>query len=147
MSNIEDTKAQGLDGFNALFFKSSWKVVKKDIIEAIMECFDTYKMFMVVNFSLITSIPKSPDAMTIKDMRLISYCNTIYKISSKILTSRLGDVISIIIDNNQSAFIPGTIIHDNVMMAQEMVRGYGRKKISPRCMVQMDIQKAYDTVE
>lgn len=147
MSNIEDTKAQGLDGFNALFFKFSWKVVKKDIIEAIMELFDTYKMFMVFNFSLITSIPKSPDAMTIEDMRLISCCNMIYKIISKIPTSRLGDVISIIIDDNQSTFISGRIIHDNIMMAQELVRGYGRKKISPICMVQMDIQKAYDMVE
>ncbi|XP_058757557.1 uncharacterized protein LOC131630833 [Vicia villosa] len=32
-------------------------------------------------------------------------------------------------------------------MAQELIRGYGRKHISPRCMVQMDVQKAYDTVE
>ncbi|XP_058726931.1 secreted RxLR effector protein 78-like [Vicia villosa] len=33
------------------------------------------------------------------------------------------------------------------MLAHELIRGYGRKLISPRCMIQMDIQKAYDTVE
>ena len=27
------------------------------------------------------------------------------------------------------------------------MRGYGRKNVSPRCLVQMDIQKAYDTVD
>lgn len=33
------------------------------------------------------------------------------------------------------------------MIAVKSVRGYGRKNISPRCMVQMNIQKAYDTIE
>lgn len=80
-------------------------------------------------------------------MRPISYSSTIYKIISKILTTRLGEAINTIIDDNQSAFIPGRIIHGNIMMAQELVRGYGRKNISPICMVQMDIQKEYDTVE
>lgn len=66
---------------------------------------------------------------------------------SKILTARLGEVISTIIDDNQYTFVPCRIIHDNIMMAQELVRGYSRKNISPICMVQMDIQKSYDTIE
>lgn len=32
-------------------------------------------------------------------------------------------------------------------MIQELVKGYTRKQISPRCMVKVDIQKAYDSVE
>lgn len=51
------------------------------------------------------------------------------------------------VDDSQSAFLPGKVIHDNIIVAHELVKGYGRKRISPRCMVQMDLQKAYDTVE
>lgn len=147
LSSIGDTKAPCMDGFNAYFFKTSWRIVKGDIIDVILEFFTTCKMFLVVNCSLVPLIPKSSEAKTIKDMRPISCCNTIYKIISKILTTRLGEVISTIIDENQSTFIPRRIIHDNIMMTQELVRGYGRKNISPRCMVQMDIQKVYDIVE
>lgn len=32
-------------------------------------------------------------------------------------------------------------------MVYELLRGYNRKHISPRCVNQMDIQKAYNTVE
>lgn len=147
LRSIGDSKAPGLDGFNAFFFKTSWQVVKNDVREAIFEFFDTSNLYLAVNCSLITLIPKSPEANTIKDMRPISCCTTIYKIISKILTTRLAEVINYVVHENQSAFVPGRIIHDNIMMAQELIRGYNRKHISPRCMVQMDVQKAYDTIE
>lgn len=92
-------------------------------------------------------IPKTPEAHTIKEIIPISCCNTIYKLFSKILTARLGKFISSVIEDNQYAFIPGRTLHDNIMLAQELVRGYGRKNLSPRCMVRMDTQKAYVTVE
>lgn len=38
-------------------------------------------------------------------------------------------------------------IHDNTILAQEIIRGYGRKGVSARCMVKMDLQKAYDSVQ
>lgn len=63
------------------------------------------------------------------------------------MTKRLSKVINSIINKNPSAFIRGRNIHDKIMLSQELVRGYGKNYISPRCMFQMDIQKAYDTVE
>ncbi|CAH9071106.1 unnamed protein product [Cuscuta epithymum] len=35
---------------------------------------------------------------------------------------------------------------DNIFLAQELVRGYNRKRISPRCMIMVDLRKAYDTI-
>ncbi|XP_058734321.1 uncharacterized protein LOC131606051 [Vicia villosa] len=40
-----------------------------------------------------------------------------------------------------------TVIQDNILMAQELLRRYSRKQVSPKCAIQMDIQKAYDTLE
>lgn len=56
-------------------------------------------------------------------------------------------IINILDDINQSTFVPGRLIHGNAFLAQELVHGYGRKQISPRCIIQMDLWKAYNTVE
>ncbi|XP_049406058.1 uncharacterized protein LOC125869643 [Solanum stenotomum] len=46
-----------------------------------------------------------------------------------------------------AGFIPGRKIVDNVILAHELVQAYTRKHISPRCMLKIDLQKAYDSVE
>ncbi|KAL7616426.1 hypothetical protein Lser_V15G04034 [Lactuca serriola] len=55
----------------------------------------------------------------------------------------LGDVVS----HNQSAFIPGRSILDNILLAQELMVGYKSKSGVPKCTLKVDIQKAYDTVD
>lgn len=82
-----------------------------------------------------------------KDMRLIACCTMLYKIIPKILTRRLSKVIKEVVDDSQSTFVPGKVIHDNIFMEHELLMGYNRKHISPMCAIQMYIQKAYETVE
>ncbi|XP_058754826.1 uncharacterized protein LOC131627957 [Vicia villosa] len=38
-------------------------------------------------------------------------------------------------------------IHNHIMLAYELVNGYNRKHGTPRCMMQLDLQKAYDMVD
>nr|GLL29998.1 uncharacterized protein LOC109177999 [Ipomoea trifida] len=54
-------------------------------------------------------------------------------------------VLPDLIDPAQGAFVKGRSISENILMAQELIRGYARKRISPRCMIMVDIRKAYDT--
>lgn len=51
-----------------------------------------------------------------------------------------------IIDQAQAAFIQGRNLPDNVQLAQELLRKYGRKRSSPRCLIKVDLRKAYGTV-
>lgn len=48
---------------------------------------------------------------------------------------------------SQAAFVLGRMLTDNVILNHELIKGYGRKGISLRCMLKMDMQKAYDSVE
>lgn len=41
----------------------------------------------------------------------------------------------------------GRVIFDNILLSHELVKGYDRKNLSPRCMIKIDLQKAYDSVE
>ncbi|XP_039030563.1 uncharacterized protein LOC120165035 [Hibiscus syriacus] len=47
---------------------------------------------------------------------------------------------------NTSAFVKGRSIVDNTLLAQEIVRDYGRKNNFPRCAMKIDLQKAFDSL-
>lgn len=49
--------------------------------------------------------------------------------------------------NNQVAFVPDQVIHNHILLAYELIKGYNRKGGTPRCMMQRDIQKSYDTID
>ncbi|PKI57740.1 hypothetical protein CRG98_021807 [Punica granatum] len=50
------------------------------------------------------------------------------------------------ISPDQSAFVKGKTIGDNILMAHELVKGYQRERISPRCTIKADVMKAFDSV-
>ncbi|GJY60748.1 hypothetical protein Tco_0461405 [Tanacetum coccineum] len=54
----------------------------------------------------------------------------------------LGKLISM----NQSDFIEGRQITDNILLSQELLKGYNRKNAGKRCAFKIDLQKAYDTI-
>ena len=135
MKDIGDLKDPGIDCFNAYFFKKAWYTIIKDVYEAVMDFFVSSTLYPTLNCTLVTLIPKTPEAVKVKDMHPIALCPTMYKIISKILSTRLGKVINRIVDDSQSAFLPGKVIQENILLAQELVKGYNQKGISPRCMI------------
>lgn len=52
-----------------------------------------------------------------------------------------------LIDQAQSAFIEGRSIVDNIFLSHELFKSYARKGVSPRCVMKIDLSKAYDTLE
>ncbi|GKA38509.1 sodium/hydrogen exchanger 6 [Tanacetum coccineum] len=145
--SMGDDKAPGPDGFTAAFFKKAWDVVGGDITCAIRDFFSNGKLLKVLNHTIIALIPKVTTPARINDYRPISCCNVLYKCISKLIANHvkegLGDIVSI----NQSAFVPERRISDNILLTQELMRNYHRRRGPSRCAFKVDIQKAYDTVD
>lgn len=92
-------------------------------------------------------IPKGNHASSVGDYRPIAGCNTIYKVVSKMLCNRLRLILPTIISENQSAFIAGRTIVQNVLICQDLVRLYKRKNTTQSCLIKIDLKKAYDNVD
>ncbi|GKB89177.1 putative RNA-directed DNA polymerase, eukaryota, reverse transcriptase zinc-binding domain protein, partial [Tanacetum coccineum] len=147
MFDIGDDRAPGPDGFTSAFFKKSWDIVGNDVCNAVCEFFINCQLLKEINHTFLALIPKVSTPFKVTDYRPISCCNVLYKCISKILTNRIIDGLKEVVSENQSAFIPGRRISDNILITQELMHNYHRNRCPPRCAFKVDIQKAYDTVD
>ena len=95
-------KAPGPDGFNGLFFKKCWNIVKEDIYRLCEDFYDGNLDLESINYSYITLVPKVSNPEGVNDYRPISLLNSSIKILTKLLADRLQLVILKLIHVNQS---------------------------------------------
>ncbi|GJV47845.1 RNA-directed DNA polymerase, eukaryota, reverse transcriptase zinc-binding domain protein [Tanacetum coccineum] len=122
-------------------------VIGKEVCQAIKEFFCSGKLLGEINATLITLIPKIHQPNKVSDFRPIACCNVIYKCISKIVTNRIKGCLDKLVNISQSAFIRGRVIQDNLLITQELLKGYNCKNGASRCALKIDIAKAYDTVD
>lgn len=122
-------------------------MVKNDIYKACLFFFDSCSTMRAINCTVITLVPKVINPTFVKDCRPICYANVVYKIIAKVLSRRIHKVSPSMVDMSQSGFIPRRQILHKVLLGSELIKGYGSKHHSPRCMIKMDLGKAYDFVE
>ncbi|KAL2904195.1 hypothetical protein RDABS01_002905 [Bienertia sinuspersici] len=146
MFSIPSNKAPGLDGYNSHFFKTTWNITRGDICQAVRDFFKTGKLLKEVSITTLTMVPKVQTPSTVGDFRPIACCSTIYKCISKLLCSRLSNVLPDIISPNQGAFVSGRSIMHNALICQDLMRFYRPSQIQDCCMFKLDVKKAYDTV-
>jgi hypothetical protein len=59
----------------------------------------------------------------------------------------MAHVLQDIISLAHNAFLGGRNMADNIHLMQELLRHYGRKRASPRCIIKIDFIKAFDSVQ
>ena len=137
--SLPKNKSPGPDGYPAEFFTGNWRVVGRDMIAAVKEFLSTGELLQQWNATLLILVPKKANANKITEFRPIACCNTVYKVASKLLANRLKDHLSMLISTSQSAFVPGRLLVENVLLATELVSGNNWKKITKRCMLKVDL--------
>ncbi|GJT80899.1 hypothetical protein Tco_1055241, partial [Tanacetum coccineum] len=118
--SMGNDKSPGPDGFTAAFSK-------KHGISLLMMLF-----LMFVNSLLMGNYLRSL---------------TILLLPYKIIANRIKESLKTLVSPNQSAFVPGRNISDNILLTQELMHNYHLDRGPPRCAFKFNIQKAYDTVD
>ena len=93
----------------------------------VVEFFNGKSLLNLLNDTNVTLIPKIIKPEHVSHFRPIGLCNFAYKIISKILANRLRLCLDECISQNQSAFVPGSVIHDNIIIAHEVYHYLKRK--------------------
>jgi hypothetical protein len=145
---MHPNKSLGPGGFTTGFYQRHWELVGPDISTAALSFLNSGEMAEVVNSTIPILIPKVKDPQDLTHFRPISLCNVLYKIYSKVIANRLRTVLNELISEEQSAFVPGRLITDNVLVAYECIHYLKQKKGKVgACAVKLDMAKAYDRVE
>jgi reverse transcriptase-like protein len=140
-----------------------WKELKDQHVKRIQEgkpSFDVVKMLTQLfqdiqmngtheeaNFALgwMCSIYKKKDRTEISNYRPIMLMNTNYKILTKVLAIQLFDEINNLVHQDQTRFIPGRSIYDNIRLASTIIN-YVELTKTNGAIVALDQEKAYDKI-
>lgn len=129
-----------------IFYQKFQNTVGQDVVQHCQNWFKNNEFPDQVNRTTIVFILKKACPKTVKDLRPISLCNVIYKIYFKTLANRRREILPSLIIEEQSVFILGQSLIDNILLAFETIRKM--KSVSRQMIAEMaikiDINKAYD---
>lgn len=91
-------------------------------------------------------IPKKERVNTYSDLRPISLSNFLNKVISRVIHKRLEVFLPSIISKNQSRFVKGINIIENVLLAQEIVTDIKKRGKPANVVIKLYMAKTYDRV-
>jgi hypothetical protein len=146
IKSMQNGKSPGIDGLPVEFYKIFWKNIKKLVMDSFSYSYENENMSISQKQSIITLLPqKNNDIRFLKNWRSISLLNTNYKIMTKCIVTRLKNNLIKIINKNQSGFIKGRYIGDNIRSLLEVIDLAEEENLS--CIVfSIDFEKAFNTI-
>ncbi|KAK3217930.1 hypothetical protein Dsin_011900 [Dipteronia sinensis] len=144
---MDASSALGPDGFSGGFYQRCWEVVGSDVVLAVQSFFRTGVVFPGLNSSFIVLLPKLKDSILIDQFCPIVLSNFLFKISSKILADRLAQIAARIVSPHQFGFIRDRHIEDCIALASDYVNVTHKKCYGGNLAMEIDIHKAFDTLD
>ncbi len=139
-------KAPGHDNIPMEFFHKYEQEGAPDLLQAFTAMLNEGATSPYINKGIITLIPKSGDRARLNNWKPITLLDNVYKILAKVLAGQLQAAFPNIIRPNQTGFIEGRSILDNIFMAQEAM-GWAEESNQDLVLLLLDFEKAFDQIE
>jgi hypothetical protein len=136
----------GPDGIPYDFYKKYWDIWGNIILDSWAHSLNIGKLSPSNLTSVITLLPKEgKDPKKIGNWRPISLTNCDLKIITKAYALRLAKVADSIIHPNQTAYVPGRSVMDNLRAIKELARN-NATQAEDTILISLDAKKAFDSV-
>ncbi|XP_060182017.1 uncharacterized protein LOC132611631 [Lycium barbarum] len=136
--------AGGPDGMIGIFYQVCWDIVGADVYNLVKAFFDGQTFPKSVTHTNLVLLPKKNNIETLADMRPISLRNFINKVISRVVQDKLEGILPSLISPNQSGFVKGRCIIENVLLTQEVVTDIRLRGKPAIVVLKLDMAKAYD---
>ena len=147
LKSMNGEKTPGSDGLPADFYKVFWNYLADCLVNSINYAYEVRQFSVSQRRGIIKVIPKKDaDPCLVKNWRTITLLNTDYKIAAKAIANRLKIVIPKIVNNDQTGFIKGRFIGENIRLIEGIINYTATQNI-PGQLLFLDFEKAFDTVE
>jgi hypothetical protein len=144
LKGMQCNKSPGFDGFSKEFYLKVFDLFAPLLTSLYSLVFDEGILTESQRISYISLLCKDPkNSENMKNWRPISLLNIDYKILSKVLTTRLGNVMASIIHFDQTSGIKGRSIVDNVHLLRNIFDFISQRNI-PCAWINIDFFKAFD---
>lgn len=138
-------KAPSHDGIPMEFFHELAEEVAPILLSAFTVMLSAESTSAYINKGLITLIPKAGDRARLGNWRPITLPGSVYKNFAKTLAGRVHVALTHIIRPNQTGFVEGRSILDNIFMAQEAL-GWAEESEQDLVLL-LNFEKAFDRIE
>ena len=147
LNTFKNGKSPGDDGYTAEFYKQFFSLLGQDLVNSFNAAFDIGEMSVSQRRGVITLLPKEDsNLLLLSNWRPITLLNTDYKIASKVIAKRIERVLPSIIHPDQTGFMKGRYIGQNIRLINDIIQQTELQKI-PGILLSLDFQKAFDTLE
>jgi hypothetical protein len=144
------SKAPGCDGLPYEFYMVFWEVVGQPLADVASEALQDGEQGLLpdsMRTGLVVMVYKGKGSrQLLASYRPLTLLCCDYKILAKAITLRFAGPLGTVVDETQTAFIPGRWIGDNVLFHLEEV-DYLDVAQQPGCIAFLDFEKAYDRVD
>lgn len=150
VTKLKNNKSPGWDGLSGEFYKEFWPQIRDILFNALQESITASCLSPSQRIGILTLIPKpkTPTELAyIKNWRPITLLNIDYKLFTHVIKNRLRKAVPTIISKMQSGFQPGKSTSDNLILMCMALEHFYNNDEEEGVILQVDLQKAFDSVE
>ena len=147
LKSFQSNKSPGGDGFSKEFFETFFDLIGTHLLNSYNEAFTKGQLSISQRRGVICLIPKDDSDLTeLSNWRPLTLLNVDYKILAKAIGQRIESKLSSLIHSDQTGFIKGRFIGQNVRLLNDIME-YTEAKNLPGILLFIDFRKAFDTIE
>ena len=147
LNRMQLGKSPGCDGLTVDFYKRFWPVIGTTLVETLNYAAQKGELSQSQKRAVITLLQKrGKDPELIKNWRPVSLNNVDYKILTKSLAIRTEKVLPKIIHEDQSGFVKGRFIGENIRLIDDIIVKLNIQRKTALLLL-LDFEKAFDSVE